>query len=209
MAAATRHVNRVEQTTKPVADRDIVGNGVIDGVAVCQTVVCRVIQALTALEVRLEHGFQSFGSQQLALQDTEVDLEELGDVCVNATTSNIVDDRLRPPEISDFVKFLVVSTISFPHLHLSCQDVWSFIEMEGDIASSNRFEHVLPHVFAEFQSSHMLDLVVVSSAMFIGSKLLGFRALQSLTISPAHSSPGPYSHCSPGSNTRNVWNDSR
>lgn len=63
--------------------------------------VLRVLQVLAALEVRLEHQFQSLRSQQLSLQDTEVDLEELGDSCVNATTPNVVDDGLRPPEISD------------------------------------------------------------------------------------------------------------
>lgn len=131
----------------PVVDGDIVGNGVINGVAVCQTVVLRGIQVLAALEMRLERQFQSLGSQQLSLQDTEVDLEELGDICVNATTSNVVDDGLRPPEISDLIESLIIS-ISFPHLHLSCQEVWSFVEMEGDIAGSDRFKHVLAHVFA-------------------------------------------------------------
>ena len=108
--------------------------------------VLRILQILAVLEVRLEHRFQSLGSKQLSLQDAEVDLEELGDSCVNATTFNVVDDGLGSPEISDFVESLTV--ISFPQLHLSYLEVRSFVEVEGDIAGSNWFKHVLTHVFA-------------------------------------------------------------
>lgn len=105
-----------------------------------------VLQVPAALEVRFEHKFQSRGSQQSSLQDTEVGLEELGDSCVNATTFNVVDDGLGSPEISDFVESLTV--ISFPQLRLSYLEVRSFVEVEGDIAGSNWFKHVLTHVFA-------------------------------------------------------------
>lgn len=129
-----------------MVERDIAGNGIINGIAVCQTVVLWVPQVPAALEVRLEHKFQSRGLQQSFLQDTEVDLEELGDICVYAATSNVVDDGLGLPEISDFVESLTV--ISFPQLHLSCLEVRSFVEVEGDIAGSNWFKHVLTHAFA-------------------------------------------------------------